>query len=330
MNRFLKISVLILIAVALFWVISLFISKEINATSSIVINSSSQVVFEQINNVENWKTWNVWHKADTTMQINFGAVKSGEGATYNWQSENKNAGSGSVLIKKSFLLKEIEAEIIVNNANPFYIKYEFSHSDSGVVVMATIKQNLKNNPILRFLKSSLNKTLTKGLDMGLQSLKQVCEGKSSEQCEVKMLDEQLYVYEKKTVLKTELYKELSKSFLDLYTYVELCNGEVSGNPFCLYTQIDFKSVSIEAALPLKNSIPEDSDYKVKMRKKGKYAVCNFSGTALELENKYQEFLKWMTASKITINELAIEEYLNTPKTISDTSIWKIKIHYFIE
>ncbi|MBK8808119.1 MAG: heme-binding protein [Bacteroidales bacterium] len=330
MNKFLKISVLIIIAFALFWAISLFISKEISATSSIVVKSSSQVVFEKVNNVENWKNWNVWHKADTTMQITYGSVKIGERATYSWQSENKNAGSGTVVINKSTLLKEIEAEILINNANPFFVKYEFSETDSGIVIKASIKQNLKSNPILKFLKSGLQKTLTKGLDMGLQSLKQLCEGENSKQGEIKMLDEQLYIYENKTVLKTDLYKELSKSFLDLYTYVELSNGEIAGNPFCVYTQIDFKSVTIEAALPIKNSIPEDSDYKIKKRKKGKYAIYNFSGTELELENKYQEFLQWLTASKITINELAIEEYINTPKTVSDTSIWKIKIHYFIE
>jgi len=92
--------ILILAVIAIILVLAALKPKTFRIMRSAVIPAPADKVFEQINDLHNWKNWSAWSKKDLNMAIAFSGPTSGKGAIYEW-SGNKNVGSGRMEIIES-------------------------------------------------------------------------------------------------------------------------------------------------------------------------------------------------------------------------------------
>lgn len=86
----------------------LLFNKSVEVTAEHTFNYPQTTVFNQINNLKNWANWSVWQQKDENIRILYGEVFEGEGAIYEWGSERKSIGEGSLTITKSIPSTTIE------------------------------------------------------------------------------------------------------------------------------------------------------------------------------------------------------------------------------
>jgi hypothetical protein len=74
-------------------------------------NFNTVCVLEQINDLNKWGNWSVWHKMDPNMKIVYGDITMGKGASYSWEGNSK-LGKGNLVITESDS-KSVDIEIDV-------------------------------------------------------------------------------------------------------------------------------------------------------------------------------------------------------------------------
>lgn len=63
-------------------------------------NFNTTCVIDQINDLNKWGNWSVWHQMDPNMKIVYGATTVGKGASYSWEGNSK-VGKGVLNITES-------------------------------------------------------------------------------------------------------------------------------------------------------------------------------------------------------------------------------------
>lgn len=65
-----------------------------------VAGAPSAVVFEKVNNLQNWNSFSPWAKLDPNAKVAFEGPQAGEGAIFKWDGD-KNVGAGMMTIVES-------------------------------------------------------------------------------------------------------------------------------------------------------------------------------------------------------------------------------------
>jgi len=132
MKTLLKIllGVILLFALVVFLAM-IFLPKDVHVERSATINASDSIVFAQVNNLENWKEWSVWLKKDPNTKLSYSSNRSGTGAWYTWESEDKAVGTGKLTIKESDPYKRIVSEIDFGAQGISQGSWTFKPNDKG-------------------------------------------------------------------------------------------------------------------------------------------------------------------------------------------------------
>ena len=89
------IVLLSLVAIVLIYLSTLDGSYKV--TRSIEIDHPAEKVTAHIANLESWAEWSYWNLMDSTNEMSFGDIRSGEGATYTWTGMETGQGEVEVL-----------------------------------------------------------------------------------------------------------------------------------------------------------------------------------------------------------------------------------------
>jgi hypothetical protein len=103
-------------------------------------------VFNQINDLNKWDNWSVWHHKDPQMTKKYDSTTVGLGAHYSWKG-NYKVGEGEIYITKSIANKEIELTM-----------YFGSEKDKNTSIISFDEQEIAwtmpikpiENPVFRF------------------------------------------------------------------------------------------------------------------------------------------------------------------------------------
>ena len=76
---------------------------------SLMIKAPRQVVFDQVNIMQNRHSWYPWDRLDPNMKITYGDIPAGKGATYQW-SGNDDVGQG-----RQEILESVPGEKVVDS-----------------------------------------------------------------------------------------------------------------------------------------------------------------------------------------------------------------------
>ena len=85
-----------------------------DVAESKVIEAPVEVIYNNIQDFENWQEWGPWMKIDTNIVINYAEKTEGEGASYSWRSDHDEVGSGSMQTIKVIPNKELDQKIVFN------------------------------------------------------------------------------------------------------------------------------------------------------------------------------------------------------------------------
>jgi hypothetical protein len=153
--------------------------SKVRMERSLNIKATKEEVFGMVNNLRNWEKWCSWMVLDTNMELKYFGNEKGEGAGFEWKSDNREVGSGNLTITASKPCDSIYIEIEFlhkGKANSYFI---FKDSASGTKVIFIFELNLGNNPIARYMGLFMAKKIGRDLENSLVNLKKVIEIKSA-------------------------------------------------------------------------------------------------------------------------------------------------------
>jgi hypothetical protein len=149
-------------------ILALFLKKEYTMEKEIVINKSSQEVFDYLKLLKNQKYYNKWVMMDPNMITQDKGTDGTEGFFSAWDSGNKDLGKGEQTIKKLVNGRKIELELhfikpFDSIAQAIFELEPLSANKTNVKWSFTGGMKYPMNLMLGLSKMIIGKALTEGL-----------------------------------------------------------------------------------------------------------------------------------------------------------------------
>lgn len=155
--------------VALLFIISVFLPSTYKVERSLAMNKSADSVFNQINNLHHWQSWDPWNKKDPTVKTTYLGPEEGVGATQQWTSEESGNGKLTILESKqpNLVIYQVEFE----GFDPMQGRFEIdANSDSTCTVSWIAEGDMGNNPIKKYFGAMMDRMMGADFEEGLANL----------------------------------------------------------------------------------------------------------------------------------------------------------------
>ena len=169
---------IILGIIALFLILGLFISKDMNYEKSISIDAPATSVWQHVSSHKGMDQWNPWHDKDPNMEIKMTGTDGEVGACQHWVSDVKGVGEGKQTFTK--LEEPHLAETKLEFIKPFksvadgYLKLK--EEDGKTTATWGFESKMPYPMNLMKLFMNFEKNMDKEFGTGLSRLKSISEG----------------------------------------------------------------------------------------------------------------------------------------------------------
>lgn len=328
------ILVAIVLIAAIITVVGFLSPSQVQVIRSLKINTPSEVIHAQINNLKNWNNWSPWYKMDTAVIIDYNGIDAGPGASYAWASENRNVGTGDMTIISSSKDSIILTMNFMENGSGTAI-FTFMGSDSSTLVAWTMRMDMGGNPIKRAFGLLMDKMLGPDFEKGLTNLKSFTESipvKPERKFEVleEELTERIYIIKRDSIPMDSIHSFYEKNLFAIFEAVGKAKLEVAGAPSGLYFAWDgaTKTTIMASAIPVKgNAKTKVKGFETYVVPAGKNLRIAYLGGYSSIGMAHMEMDAYMKENNLLQGIPVIEEYVSDPGKEPDSTKWLTNIIY---
>ncbi len=157
--------------------ISFFLPGRVIMERSIEIAAPAAKIYAETNDLKHWNDWSPWSKIDPNTKYSFSQpTTTGEGAYFNWSSENRNVGSGQQTILSTKANELIHMRTDMSGMGMSTSDFKLVAKDSTHTIVSWVfDKDLGLNPMMRLLGLKLGDLVAPDYEKGLANLKAVCE-----------------------------------------------------------------------------------------------------------------------------------------------------------
>lgn|GEM_PF-961254 len=336
MNIFKRIVIIVTLFLLLAGIVSLFLPSKFQLEKRVIINADIQQIFNQVEDLKNWKNWSPWAVKDESVYLNdagYSNPSSGVGATFTWDSEKENVGSGTLKIVATENNKSIKTSTNLGFATP-NDNWTFIETDEGIEVVWATEMDFGFNPISKFFGLFLEDEIAPDYELGLKRLKEYTENLPKiHQVEVKeeSVDETWFLSIRDTVTQAEMNNVHGKIYSQINRYMDENGIAINSSPLVIYHFWSDTLTDIEAGIPIADSV-EVIDEKIKLNKidSGKVITAIHFGAYDRIPETYFGINEWMRKNKAVVKGPPWEVYITDPAKESNPDKWQTAIYFPIK
>lgn len=332
--RFFKVlGIIILILVALFFIVGLFLPKKIMIEHDVIIKASPEHVFNHINNFELMELWSPWRDMDSTMEINYPDLKEGVGAIQEWTSES-SMPAGSQTIVESVPNEKILISLAFENDVTADAWYLIEEVEEGTKVTWGFEEE-SSYPIGRYLSLIFVKpSMDKALSTGLTNLQVLCEKEpevkwSNTPPELKDLTAQYAFIVKDSLMSMDSVGDvMGKWWAIMGSMAEQQGIEIAGAPYAVWWNwVEGEPIIFELGIPLASEPKGDDLISAGMTYEGKAVWATHYGWYDTSKPTYEAIEAFIAENNLTKAGNPVEIYSGDPMEVEDMS--QLEFHIYI-
>ena len=336
MNILKRSALILLFFLIIIVIVSLFLPSSFHLERSVVIDADKEQIFKQVNDLRNWKNWSPWELKDPSMYIGdglFSNPSSGEGASFNWDSENDEIGKGRIEIIISTTNKYIENKLDFG-AGEAVGTWNFNENENGVEVVWGMDVEFGFDPISKFFGLFLEGEVSPYYELGLERLKTFSEELpkiNSVKVERIAINQQWYLSIRDSVSPIEMYNVHGKMYAEIGQFMTENDILVADVPLVVYHFWSDSIIDIEAGIPIKDSVGiKHEKIKLSFIRAGDVVKAIHYGPFDRLIETYDGINEWMRKNKVRVTGPPWESYLVDPATEPNPKKWETAIYFPIE
>jgi effector-binding domain-containing protein len=331
-----KIILFLIALVATYILVSLFLPSKIKIERSGIINSSNEIVFEQINTLKNWKHWSYWDNIDKNMQSIYSGPESGVGAKHCWESTNDSVGKGCLTIseikKNELVVTTLEFEGMGSSVGGWSIK----DTTNGVFITTYMEMDMGLFGRL-FPGLFMDKWLGADFEKSISNLKQHCEKLTTAlpktepiKIELVTTNLQLLATTKTNSNLQTISNDIASSYSKIGAFMKKNKVVQMAPPLAFYHSFSEKGIELECAIPINALIKSSSEVNVIEFKPCNAIVAHYYGPYEKSGIAHEAIDKWIKSKKLKITGSPWEVYVTDPMVEKDTMKWLTDVYYPVE
>lgn len=258
--KFLKwLSIVLIVIIALFFIIPLFLPSSFHIERSTIIEKPVNIVFQTAIDMNQRAKWDPWLEVDPEATINITMKQEIIGSGYSWNGEI--IGEGKITIQEFVPDKLIKSEIefIAPQSMKADISWDFENIGKATKSTWSFEGTL-SYPFEKWVGIFMDKSMGPQFEKGLSNFKLLVEtlpdlaGRTGEINESQF--EGLFVITIKEDCPTnKIISKMMEIFPVLMSYLKQNNLEMSGSPFSIYhPSLKEGYVILECGLPVNKKI----------------------------------------------------------------------------
>lgn len=324
-----KILLVIAGLIVLLLLVGFVLPAKLEVSKSVTINAPASAVFEEINDLKRWETWQYWNTLDPEMKITYGEKTVGTGASYSW--EGPKLGDGNLALNESVPDKSISIamEFGGNPASGFY-SLESAGENTTLNFNFTADQGM--NPIGRWINIFMKSEIEKSFDYAGEKIKAIADAKPKFRY---MITEEIvpaitYVGLMHTMSPQDpaaISAQMAKMYGELETMLKKVKVKVTGYPFALYPAFTEESMEMICAMPVAADAKLPAKYKVETIPGGSAIKGIYTGDFNNMMAIHMELEKYLQQKGLTMNGAPMEVYVTDPMLEKDTTKWITEVYY---
>lgn len=319
-------GVIILVLIALFLIIPLFLADNVIIRSEKVIDAKPSTVFQQVNMLKNWKNWSPFED-DSTMIDTYEGPEAGVGAKRIWTGEMAGEGSLTIVKSEPFSLIQNKLEFGPDGSGGTGT-WDFEETDEGVKVNWSIQITDLKYPVERWYGLMSKSMMTPLMEQGLSTLKEVAEAEPDVDIKIVDLDVQpsLSILDSTTI--DGIGELLGRNYTILMGHIMQKEIPVAGFPFAVYYNWDPEGmIVIRAGVPVPEGVEGKNGIEYFELPAGKAVYAKHFGS-YDTGNTHYAIDNYVKANDIDCNLNFIwEVYVTDPMNEPDTTKWQTDIYY---
>jgi effector-binding domain-containing protein len=302
---------------------SLIISK------SYTINAPASAVFEEINDLERWQTWQYWNTLDPDMKITYGEKKVGTGASYSW--EGPKLGTGNLGISESIPDKSIVIYMDFGGS-PAQGFYSLEPNGENTQLNINFSNDTGMNPIGRWINVFMKGEIEKSFDYAGEKIKSIAEAKPTFTYIIteETIPAISYVGLMHTMSPQDpaaISAQMAKMYGELEIILMKAKVTSTGYPFALYPVYTEESMDMICAMPVAITAKLPARYKVETTTSSRAIKGVHKGDFNNLMALHMELDKYLQYKGLSMNGAPMEVYMTDPMLEKDTAKWITEVYY---
>lgn len=311
-----------------------FMPTKFEVSRDIKINANPLIVFNQVNDFQNWNNWEPWAEMDTSIVNTYGDVTAGKGAYREWTAEN--AGNGNMKITNSEILKQIDFDITLSNWSTFYGQFVFEATETGGV-----KVRWTDEGDLPFLSRGcgpiFDAMMGADFEKGLSNLKAYCEDlpARTENMEVVAWETQAYIYILDSCEVGNISNKLGEIYGEIYHTLASQGMMPISQPFAKYLHFphnpgDENKVVLQAGAFMETAIETVGRLQIGFSTSGNTLQASHFGVYETAGVTHDAMQQHCVDNGFSTNGSAYEMYITDPSLEPNPANWETKVIYELE
>ncbi len=315
---------------------------EFSAESSRMINAPAPMLFREIADLSNWKTWEGWSSQEG-INIDLSENTSGEGAQMSWKADDLRDGkiSTTSLIPYSKLEQEVWIETSTGQAAGTILwTLEPEDGQTKVTWQLFGSQSFKEKLAFTLQDKDMTETFQPIFEESLQDLEENVIRKMEEySINVDGVTEHgggYYMYMTTAAKLGEVNTRALEMIDQVSRYMENNNISISGKPFLIYNQRDERSGTtiFSAAVPTPSQVitPSGSTVLNGYLQPQKAVKTTLKGNRKNAAEAWEAAYRYIEENELQVNPQGqpFEIYLTNPAEVDNPALWITEVYIPVE
>lgn len=302
--------------------------KNVVVERSTVINAPVSLVYDQVNELENWANWSVWAQRDPDMKTEYSGEDKGAGSTYCWEGDPDKTGKGCLTITENVENASINTLLEFEGMGPGHGSWSFEEGDEGVKVTWAMNSDLSNSFIAPIFGLFMDGLVGPDFETGLANLKEYSENLPTSSIEVEEVDipAMTIVSMRRQASMEEIGPAMEEIWETVGAYMAENNLEMGGAPFAIYYEWE-ESFDFEFAFPISSEFEGGTDdIMVKQMDGFRGLKAIHMGDYANTGETHGQLMEYVQMNGIELAGDPMEFYPTSPEE-TDTSQWVTEIVY---
>jgi len=331
----LKIVIIILVVLlAIFLIPPLFMSSEMYLEESKVLTAPPEVIWDQVNCLENWEEWDVWHQ-DTNLVGYYEGPPCGKGAKNIWDMKTSDEGGSQTIVES----REYEyIKTFLDFREMGSAESEFFFEEIGVGTKLT--WNFKSDspyPIMRWVNTLLVKPMvTQAYKDGLNNLEELTKDMkptpefTTGEIGIKEVKSMYAMTYRIKCTTEEISEAMGLAFAEIMKVISAKGAQVIGSPFSIWYEWESEPMEFDCAVPIDKKINGADNVLPIKTYQGKVAHVSHMGAYSTTYLSWGTLEAYIKDNELETNGAPYEVYVTDPQDVPDQSRWITELYWPIK
>lgn len=331
----LKIVIIILVVLlAIFLIPPLFMPSELYLEESKVLTAPTEVIWDQVNCLENWEEWDVWHQ-DTNLVGYYEGPTCGKDAKNIWDMKTSDEG-GSQVIVETQEYEYIKTFLDFREMGSAESEFFFEKMDEGTKITWNFKSD-SQYPIMRWVNTLLVKPMvTQAYKDGLNNLEELTKDMqptpkyTTGEIGIKEVKSTYAMTYRIKCTMEEISEAMGPAFGEIMQVISSNGAQVIGAPFSIWYEWEDEMMEFDNAIPINKKINGTDKVLPIKTYQGKVAHVSHMGEYSTTHLSWEILESYLKDNNLEKNGAPYEVYVTDPQNVPDPSKWITELYWPIK